>query len=245
MNARGGAGGRRPRCTVGTVDRAKLCPMEIGILGATGPAGRALAARLASLGHRVTIGSRERGRAEEAVAGLRDRWGDRLDGLAPGTNEEAASSGELVVLAVPWQAAAGLAGDLAPRLSGKVVVSMANALERRGDGFEAVVPPDGSVAAAVRKAAPDARVVAAFHHVPARELGALDHGVDADVLVCSDDRDAAAVVADLARQIPGVRPVDTGDLGNAIGIEAFTAVLLSVNVRHRVRAGVRLTGLAP
>ena len=40
--------------------------MRIGILGGTGPAGSALAARLASIGYEVVIGSRSKYRAMEA-----------------------------------------------------------------------------------------------------------------------------------------------------------------------------------
>ena len=50
-------------------------------------------------------------------------------------------------------------------------------------------------------------------------------------------------MAEVAAKIPGVRPIDTGGLENAVGIEAFTAVLLSVNVRNQVRSAVRLTGI--
>ncbi|HLG01625.1 MAG TPA: NADPH-dependent F420 reductase [Acidimicrobiia bacterium] len=217
--------------------------MRIGILGATGPAGKALGARVADLGHDVWVGSRDAARAEEVVADLRGRLGDRVASIRGVANAEAAEMGEMVVIAVPWQAAGMVAADAAGALSGKIVISMANALERRDDEFVAIVPPDGSVAAGVAKAAPESRVVAAFHHVPARELAALDEAIDGDVLVCSDDRDAAQVVCDFVGTVPRLTAIDVGGLGNAVGIEAFTAVLLSVNRRYKVRTGVRLTGL--
>ena len=50
--------------------------MEIGVLGATGPAGRGLAVRLAAAGHDVLAGSRDRSRAEAIVGELRERWGE-------------------------------------------------------------------------------------------------------------------------------------------------------------------------
>ena len=73
--------------------------MRIGILGATGPAGRGLAARLADVGHDVIAGSRERAKAEAVVADLRERWGDRVASLRPGDNAEACDA-EVVVVAV-------------------------------------------------------------------------------------------------------------------------------------------------
>lgn len=220
--------------------------MRIGVLGATGPAGRGLAARLTDAGHEVLVGSRDAARARDIVGELRERWGDRLDGLAGVENRDAAAKGELVVVAVPWRAAVPVASDLASELSGKVVVSMANALERREDGgFEAVIPESGSVAAGVAAAVPDARVVATLHHVAAHRLESLDERVEGDVLLCSDDREAAEQTADLVARIPDLAPVDAGSLYNAVGMEAFTAVMLSVNVRHKARTGLRLTGLRP
>ncbi|GIS39054.1 MAG: hypothetical protein Ct9H90mP11_03740 [Acidimicrobiales bacterium] len=41
--------------------------MKIGIVGGTGPAGRGLALRLASVGYEIEIGSRSSGRAAEIV----------------------------------------------------------------------------------------------------------------------------------------------------------------------------------
>ena len=64
---------------------------------------------------------------------------------------------------------------------------MANALTRIGKEFQPLVPPRGSVAASVQAArARSAMVAAAFHHVPAKELGDLDHPIESDVLICSD-----------------------------------------------------------
>jgi len=217
--------------------------MQIGILGGTGPAGRALAARLADLGHDVVIGSRDAERARAVADGLQQRWGSRVATLSGAGNEVPAREGELVVLAVPWQAAKPVASELAEALAGKLVISMANALEKRNSDFAAVVPPDGSVAAGVAGILPDSRVVAALHHVPAKELGDLDQKVDGDVLVCADDREAAAAVVDLVETIPDLSAFDVGGLDNAVGIEAFTAVLLSLNVRYKTRSAIRLTGV--
>jgi NADPH-dependent F420 reductase len=120
---------------------------------------------------------------------------------------------------------------------------MANALVRVGDEFQPLVPPRGSVAGHVQAALPHCRVVAAFHHLPARELGNLDHDIDSDVLICSDDGKATAAVSDIVRKMPGCRPLDAGQLSNATAIEAFTAVLLQLNVRYHTRVAPKLTGI--
>ena len=212
-------------------------------MGATGPAGRGLAARLASLGHEVIAGSRDPARAEATVAELRERWGARVDTIKPGSNADAAAAGELVVLAVPWGGAVDTARGHAEALRGKVVIAMANGLTREGREFRVVLPDEGSVSVAVQTAVPDARVAAAFQHVPAAAFEDLEHAMESDVIVCADDDDARATVLELIASIPNLRAFDGGSLENALGIEAFAAVLLSINLRHRGKGTLRLLGV--
>lgn len=218
--------------------------MRVGFLGGTGPAGRALAARVASCGTEVMIGSRDPERAAEVVSSLALRWPHRGLPLTGVSNEDACDA-DLVIVATPWDAAAPLAASLAGRLSGKVVISMANALEKVGDELEALVPPRGSISVAVAQAAPAAFVAGAFHHLPARTLGALEERLDADVLVCSDSERATTSTIELVDSIEGLRGVDAGSLSAASAIEAFTAVLVGINIRHRVHSTIRLTGFHP
>src|SRR5204863_2699390 len=121
---------------------------------------------------------------------------------------------EIVVVATPWDAAAATVTSVAARLTGKVVISMANALAKVGDEFEPLVPPRGSVAAHVQAAAPSAMVSAAFHHLPARALANLTKPIDADVLVCSDHPDAFAKTAELVDLIRNLRPLNAGSCSN-------------------------------
>ncbi len=216
--------------------------MRIGVLGGTGPAGRALASRLASVDFDVVIGSRTAERAVAAVNKVHERWPDRSLPLTGDTNEGAAAA-DLVIVATPWEAAAETALSVRHHLDGKVVACMANALARVGFEFQSVVPPRGSVAANVQGAVPEALVAAAFHHLPAGAVGRLDDEVDSDVLVCSDHREAVEAVCQVARRIPGVRPVHVGSLSNAAPLETFVSVLLEVNARYDARVAIRLTGL--
>jgi NADPH-dependent F420 reductase len=148
-----------------------------------------------------------------------------------------------VVIATPWDSAATIAQEYADLLEGKVVISMANALVRVGHEFQPLVPPRGSVAAHVQAAVPKCHVVAAFHHLPAAELGHLGSPIDSDVLICSDDPESTRIVAEIVRKIPGCRPLDAGELSNATAIEAFTAVLLQLNIRYKTRVAPKLTGI--
>lgn len=217
--------------------------MRIGVLGGTGPAGRGIAARLASVGHEVIVGSRDRARSAAVVEELRAQWGDRVAGLTAGTNHDAADA-DLVVLATVWDAAVPTAAALADELAGKAVISMANGLIKDGRQFVPVVSPAGSIAAEVQAVAPDARVVAAFHLVPAAALADLDHHLTSDVLVVGEET-ARNAVLDLVDGIPDLRALDAGPLANALGIETFSAALLTVNLRHKGEGTLRLEGIGP
>lgn len=216
--------------------------MRIGIIGGTGPAGTGLAARLASIGYETVLGSRSESRAKEIRDGLVEKYPEVGDLLGSGDNATAAEC-DLIVMATPWDSAAPMAHDLAPQLAGKVVISMANALIRVGGEFEPLIPPRGSVAAHVQAATPDSHVVAAFHHLPAKELGQINEPIDSDVLICGDDHAAVEQVSEIIAKIPGCRPLDAGELSNAMAIEAFTAVMLQLNVRYKTRVAPKVTGI--
>ena len=216
--------------------------MRIGLLGATGPAGGALATRLASVGYDVMVGSRSKYKAMETRDTLVGAWPEHALEMDAGDNAAAADA-DLIVIATPWYAAAETAASVSDHLHGKVVVCMSNALQKVGREFQPLVPPRGSVTGSVQAEVPTAFVTAAFHHVPAGELGDIDHPVESDVLICSDHPAATETVAAVVERIPGLRPLDAGALSNATAIEAFTAVLLQLNVRYKTRVAVRFTGI--
>jgi NADPH-dependent F420 reductase len=216
--------------------------VRIGILGGTGPAGKALAARLASVGFDVLLGSRSRYRAMEVVDNLLEQWHDRRLTIVAGDNATAARA-DVVVIATPWDGATQTAVSVEDHLRGKVVVSMANALTKLGKEFQPLVPPRGSVAASVQAAVPHCMVAAAFHHVPARELGDLRKPIESDVLICSDHAEAVDVTSEIVGKVPNMRPLNAGELAMATPIESFTAVLLQLNMHYKTRVALKLTGI--
>jgi 8-hydroxy-5-deazaflavin:NADPH oxidoreductase len=215
--------------------------MRIGILGGTGPAGRGLAVRLAAAGEEVVLGSRDADRAAGVASGLVEAWPDRALAISGASNEGCAAA-ELVVMATPWDGAVATVTPLAGALAGKVVVSMANALVKEGREFLALMPPRGSVAATLQAVLPRSLVSASFHHLPASEMEKLSTPLAADVLVCSDHPEASEATVALVDTVEGLRGIDAGSLSQAAAIEAFTAVLITVNIRHRVHAAVQLAG---
>lgn len=216
--------------------------MRIGILGATGPAGRGLAARLADVGYDVVAGSRERAKAARVVEELQASWGDRVARITPANNQVACDS-EVVVLAVNADAALATAKYFADELEGRIVVSMANQLVRNGSEFNAVLPPHGSLAKEIQAELWRSQVVTAFHLVPAAEFGNLDEVMESDVVACGNDDGARDVLMEIIRAIPDLRAFDGGSLENAVGMETFAAVLLTINIRHKGKASLRLFGV--
>ena len=218
--------------------------MEIGLVGGTGPAGKGLALRLASVGHAVAIGSRSALRSAELVDELLEEHPHHELDLQGLSNSQAALA-DVVIIATPWDACAPTAAEFEPRLKGKLVICMANALARVGNEFHALYPPRGSIAADVQAAIPDSRVAAAFQHLPAKELGEIDKPMVGDVLVCADRQEAIEETMAIVNTMPTLRALDSGSLSNAAPIEAFTAVLLQLNRKYKTRTAVEVTGIDP
>ena len=215
--------------------------MRVGIFGGTGPAGRGLAVRLAAAGTSVVIGSRDADRAAAVAEELAKAWPDHHLDLEGAANPDTASC-DLLVVATPWDGAIATVKPLAAALAGKVVVSMANALVKEGREFLALVPPRGSVAASIQAALPESLVSASLHHLPASQMEKLTTPLVADVFVCSDHPTATAATTAMVDSIEGLRGIDAGSLSQAAPIEAFTAVLITVNIRHKAHTTVRLGG---
>lgn len=214
--------------------------MRIAILGGTGPEGAGLGLRWARAGHQIIIGSRDAGRAQAKAA--------ELAGQAPGgailgmPNAEAARAGEVVVLAFPAQGLTATLAEVREACRGKPVVSAVVPLTFGGPRLF-TPPAEGSAAElAQRLLGPEARVVAAFHHIAAHELASA-HPIDCDLLLCGDDPAAKAAAGELGRSL-GLRVIDAGPLASAGPLEAITALLVAINRRYKVKnSGIRITGL--
>jgi 8-hydroxy-5-deazaflavin:NADPH oxidoreductase len=216
--------------------------MRLGILGGTGPAGRAFAARIAATGVDVVLGSRDEARAASIAKEIRELWPDRSLSIAGATNAQAAAS-DLVILATAFEAAADTAASLADELSGRVLVSMANGMSRIGNEMQPLWSARGSIAATVQALLPRTKVSAAFHHLPAKEFSDIAHPIESDVLVCADDEQAAQTTVALVESIPGLHGLRAGSLATAGTVEALTAVLVNVNIRYRCHTTLRLVGV--
>jgi 8-hydroxy-5-deazaflavin:NADPH oxidoreductase len=213
----------------------------VPIIGGTGALGFGLAMRLAREGVPVAVGSRDAERAREAAGKVEQGSAEGLE------NREAARLGPIVILAVPFRAQSENLTNLKDVLEpGQILVDATVPLAAAvsGKAIRLLGVPQGSAAQQAQEMVPDGvTVVSALHTVSAPLLGDPGHQLDEDVLMASDSKQAKQAVAALIRKIPGLRPVDAGRLEVARLIEGLTPLLISVNIRHKTHAGVKLTGL--
>jgi 8-hydroxy-5-deazaflavin:NADPH oxidoreductase len=191
--------------------------MRVAILGGTGKFGRALARRLADKGDDVVIGSREAERARTIATDV---------GVAGAVNEDAIAGADLVVLACDASAALATARALRSAIGGTPLLCVASELQVKGVR---------SLAEQVAEAI-DAPVAAGLHTVAAGTIGR-----EQDALVCGDDADTKALALELAGKAVEGRAYDAGPLANARALEGLTGVLVAVNKRYKVHAGIRLS----
>lgn len=218
----------------------------IAIVGGTGPEGSGLALRWARAGESVVIGSRDGERARTAAAQIVEKAGP-LGSVEGVENAVAVKMCDTVVLTVPFAGQAELLKQLKPSFcQGTVLIDATVPLAAAVGGRPTRVLGvwEGSAAEQAQGiVGKNVVVAAAFHSLSASVLNA-DHDVDCDVIVCSDDDRARQVASQLATKIPGVRAIDGGKLENARIVESMTALLITLNIRHKVHgAGWRVTGL--
>ena len=215
------------------------------IVGGTGALGFGLALRLGHAGVPVTIGSRRAERAEQAAERARAEVPDgRFDGLV---NHEAVQQAEIVILSVPFASQAETVKRLSDALRpGQLVVdaTVPLAAEVGGKPTRTLGVWQGSAAQQTQELLPEGvGLVSAFHTVSGAHLQELDHDLDEDVLICGDRKEDKQRLASLVEAIDGLRPVDCGRLELARIVEQLTPLIISINVRHKVRAGIKITGL--
>ena len=213
------------------------------IVGASGALGFGLALRLGLAGTPVVIGSRAAERGAEAAQRARELVPE--GSFAGLDNVAAVGTSEIVVLSVPFRSQAETLGSVRHALRpGQLLVDatvpLAAAVGGRATRMLGVW--QGSAAEQARELVPDGvGVVSALHTVSAAALTDLAQGLGEDVLLCGDERAEKRRAAELIERIDGLRCIDSGRLEMARIAESLTALLISVNARHKTHAGIRLT----
>jgi 8-hydroxy-5-deazaflavin:NADPH oxidoreductase len=219
-------------------------PSVVTVIGGTGDEGFGLAARWASAGLEVIIGSRDSGRAQGAADRLRDLVPSaRVKGLE---NPEAAAASDAVVVAVPFAGQAQIYRSIAESIREDAVVvdcTVPIAAAVGGRVTHTLGVWQGSAAQQASSLLDRGLLCAAFHTLAAGALVEIDTAMEGDVLACGP-KEAKEVVRGLVEAIPSLRLVDAGPLENARIVEPLTALLIGINRRYKTdRAGIRITGL--
>ncbi len=217
----------------------------IPIIGGTGALGYGLALRWARAGHAVVIGSRSSERAAETARKLSELAPDaEIEGME---NSLAAKQGPAVLLTVPFRAQSENLNNLREALEpGQILVDCTVPLAAAvgGKATRTLGVWQGSAAQQAQEMVPDGvAVVAALHTVSAASLADTATELDEDVLVCGDRKADKAKVASLIEAIPGLRAVNAGPLEMARIVEQLTPLLISINARYKIHAGIRIGGL--
>ena len=197
----------------------------------------------------MIVGSRDPNRAATAAKTIAQTAGRpvRVTGLA---NENAVAQADIVVVTVPFAALIDTLKTLKPSLRpGQILVNVSVPLETAigGRATRTIETWAGSAAELAATVVPKTvSVVTAFNNVSAELLKDPGKQVECDVLVCSDDDNAKKTVLDLVKGISGARGFDGGALENSRTVEQLTALLVSLNIRYKVKsAGFRITGISP
>lgn len=184
--------------------------MNIGIIGA-GNMGSSLAKLLTGAGYQVAIADNGSGKAEQVA-------NDNAPSVRATSVQVAAEISEVVVLAIPFDAAAQLLQQLAETLSGKIVIDITNPIS--ADYMSLTLGHSTSAAEEIQKLVPDAHVVKAFNTILAQVLAegpSFGEG-RAQVFVAANDKAAKEAVTRIVQRT-GFDSLDAGDLSNARYLE--------------------------
>jgi 8-hydroxy-5-deazaflavin:NADPH oxidoreductase len=173
-----------------------------------------------------------KGNMGPVISGIVTKGGNTVE-LFDTADTDKAVTGDIVVLAVPYPAVASVLAQRADQLAGKVVVDITNPLNFAT--FDSLtVPTDGSAAAEIAQALPQARVLKAFNTNFAATLAAGTVGeVPTTVLIAGDDADAKALLAGVV-MAGGLRAIDAGALSRARELEALGFLQLTLAVGEKL-----------
>ena len=237
------------------MSRIVTARLRLGMIGGTGTLGRGLARRWLRAGYAVTIGSRDLARAWACADMLVDQLGqdrhdqDRLGQDHPGTIEvsgadyaETAATSDILVLTVPFAGQAAVLDTIRPAMHGQLLIDTTVPLMPSSTTMVRLPEIGSAAVAAQERLGAAARVVSAFHNVPAVRLEG-GNLLDCDVLVFGDapaDRETAITLVEAA----GMRGVHGGPHANSLAAEALPPVLIGINRHYSIgNAGLRITGL--
>jgi NADPH-dependent F420 reductase len=194
--------------------------MKIAIIG-TGNVGKALGTSFTRAGHDVTYAAQDAKKTQQIAR--------EIGAEAAPSASAAAAGADVVILAVPYSAAAGVAREITGQTAGKVVIDVTNPLKADYSGLATEGGPSG--AERIADVAGEAHIIKAFNTVFASvQANPRINGQAADALIAGDDEAAKATVAELVSSI-GMRPIDAGSLAAAHELEALAWLNIALQLR--------------
>jgi len=191
--------------------------MNITIIG-TGNMARGIATRMLAGGNNVILVGHTPGKAEDLATELQRaaQGGASVQAASEGSSKDSA----VVVLAVPYAAAAPIVQQYGDQLAGKIIVDITNPVDFTT--MSPALPGGTSAAEEIAKVAPaGAKVVKAFNTTFAGPLIAGQVAEQPlDVFIAGDDADAKTTISQLVTS-GGLRAVDAGPLQRARQLEAL------------------------
>jgi len=190
--------------------------MRIGILG-SGIVARTLASGFVKHGHQIMLGTRDPNQAETR------EWAAKNPAAPVGTFAEAASFGDLLVLAVLGSVVEQVIEVARPEsFRGKTVIDTTNPLSESPpvDGVLSYFTDSSqSLAERIQRLVPQAHIVKAFNSVGNTRMvnPHYDQGIPS-MFFCGDDERAKSQVSEILRRF-GWEPFDCGKLIAARAIE--------------------------
>lgn len=217
---------------------------SIAILGGSGALGTGLARRWAQAGYDIIIGSRSLENAAVAVEELNtilQQRGIQGANLQAAENTKAAELADIVVLTVPYAHHQSTLTSVKAAVQGKILIDVTVPLRPPKVGT-VQLPEAGSAAQEAQALLGDeVKVVSAFQNVAAHHLQE-GHGIDCDVLVAGNDKEARELVVGLV-EAAGMKGFSVGPIANSAAAEALTSVLIQINRQFKCHAGIRISGL--
>jgi 8-hydroxy-5-deazaflavin:NADPH oxidoreductase len=173
--------------------------MKYAIVG-SGKIGTALARIFAHANIEVSVAN---SRGPETLASLREELGSSI---VPQLLQDALNA-EIIFLAVPFPVHKAVA-KAREHWNGKVIVDLTNAFNVAPEELGGLLSSE-----AIARAFVGARLVKAFNHLPAEQLGtsSFSKGQRQAVFISSDDSDAGQTIAAVATQL-GFAPIEVGRL---------------------------------
>jgi predicted dinucleotide-binding enzyme len=173
-----------------------------------------------------------KGNMGSAIAGVFTDAGADVQVLDSHADADTTVTGEIIVLAVPYQALSGIAGTFGAQFAGKTVVDITNPLDFTT--FSLLPAADSSATAELAELLPEAHVLKAFNTNFAATFAAKTNGSEPTTVLVAGDDEAAKASFSATVTAGGLRVLDAGALSRARELEAVALMQMSLAASEQI-----------